>query len=443
MIYWANVFGSKGISEANLDGSGSGSDVNTGGATVNQPDGVAIDPATNKIYWANFAGGISEANLDGSGSGSNLNTTGATVASPAGVAIDPATNKIYWANGNGSTISEANLDGSGDGHDLNTAPVTPDHPDGVAIDPATNKIYWANLGSFTISEANLDGSGSGSTLNTTGATVVSPAGVAIDPATNKIYWANNGGNTISEANLDGSGEGHDLNTSGATVDHPAGVAIDPTANKIYWANGTGNTISEANLDGSGDGHNLSTAGATADDPSYPSLLELPTPAGAPKITGAGHVGSTLTCTGAGWEADELGGFLFRAPRMFGSVWQLNGTDIASTIGVTPLSSMTLAPSQPGGYSCGASATNQAGTSTQSSAQVQVSSIKPVLHCVVPKLQGKSLKVDRKKLREAGCKLGKVKGKKSRSAKVAKQSPKPGTVLAPGAKVNVKLGGGNL
>jgi hypothetical protein len=61
-------------------------------------------------------------------------------------------------------------------------------------------------------------------------------------------------------------------------------------------------------------------------------------------------------------------------------------------------------------------------------------------CLVPPLKRQNLKLDRKRLNKAGCALGKVKGKKSRSAKVIKQSPKPGKVLAPGSKVSVKLGG---
>jgi hypothetical protein len=61
-------------------------------------------------------------------------------------------------------------------------------------------------------------------------------------------------------------------------------------------------------------------------------------------------------------------------------------------------------------------------------------------CVVPKLTGKSLKSARKKLKKAECKLGKVKGQKSKRARIEKQSAKPGKVLAPGAKVNVKLTG---
>lgn len=60
-------------------------------------------------------------------------------------------------------------------------------------------------------------------------------------------------------------------------------------------------------------------------------------------------------------------------------------------------------------------------------------------CIVPKLKGKTLKADRKRLRKAGCALGKVRGERYRGAKVKKQTRPPGTVLPPGAKVGVKLG----
>jgi hypothetical protein len=62
-------------------------------------------------------------------------------------------------------------------------------------------------------------------------------------------------------------------------------------------------------------------------------------------------------------------------------------------------------------------------------------------CTVPKLKGKKLKASKKKLKKADCKAGKVKkrkGAKAASGKVVKQSPKPGTILPPGAKVKVTL-----
>ena len=65
------------------------------------------------------------------------------------------------------------------------------------------------------------------------------------------------------------------------------------------------------------------------------------------------------------------------------------------------------------------------------------------NCAVPNLKGKTLKAARRRARRADCKLDKVrrrKGATAKNAKVIKQSPKPGEVLAPGGKVNVKLGG---
>jgi IPT/TIG domain/PASTA domain len=59
-------------------------------------------------------------------------------------------------------------------------------------------------------------------------------------------------------------------------------------------------------------------------------------------------------------------------------------------------------------------------------------------CKVPKLRHATLKQARKRLKRAGCKLGKVSGPKSRSAKVVRQRPKPGTQLPEGSKVKVKL-----
>jgi hypothetical protein len=60
-------------------------------------------------------------------------------------------------------------------------------------------------------------------------------------------------------------------------------------------------------------------------------------------------------------------------------------------------------------------------------------------CVVPKLKGKRLKPGKKALRRSDCKVGTIKRRKGKQGKVVKQSPKPGTVLAPGTKVKVTLG----
>jgi hypothetical protein len=64
-------------------------------------------------------------------------------------------------------------------------------------------------------------------------------------------------------------------------------------------------------------------------------------------------------------------------------------------------------------------------------------------CSVPKLKGKKLKAAKSGAAAADCKLGKVKKKKgatARTGKVVGQTPKPGSLVAPGTAVKVTLGG---
>jgi 6-phosphogluconolactonase (cycloisomerase 2 family) len=360
-VYWTNVVNGT-ISFARLDGTGGGGQLNTMGATASSTSGVALDAAAGKIYWANLGNNtISFARLDGTGGGGQLNIAGATADSPRGLAIDPAGGKIYWANSVSSgSISFARLDGSGGGQ-LTTPGATAVDPDGVAIDPAAGKIYWANAGNNTISFARLDGTG-GAQLNITGATANTPVGVAVDPAAGKIYWANEVGNTISFARLDGTGGGAQLNLAGATVNGPYGVAIDPARGMLYWANNITGTISYARLDGTGGGGQLNLSGATtAPGALYAALLEVPSGAGAPAITGGSAAGSTLSCSQGQWAGDLLGSLLYRAPQSFGFQWSVGGTDIAGAI------ASSITASNGGDYSCRVTASNQAGGAAQTSA----------------------------------------------------------------------------
>src|SRR5215211_1808083 len=317
--------------------------------------------AADAVYWANFFGNeISFASLDDTGGG-DLTTTGATVDGPLGVAVDPAAGRIYWANSSPEIlpgkISSTSLDGAGGG-DLTTTGATVDGPVGVAVDPAAGRIYWANSGGDEISFASLDGSGGGD-LTTNGATVSFPQGVAVDSAAGRIYWANYGGDKISFASLDGSGGG-DLTTTGAKVSSPAGVAVDPAAGRIYWTNTAEYAVSFANLDGSGGG-DLVTTGATLEYPNFPALLERPSGAAAPLVSGGSAVGAPLCCSPGDWAADLAAAPLYRAPRSFAYAWSRDGAAIAGA------ATSSLTASEPGDYRCQVTATNQAGSATQTSA----------------------------------------------------------------------------
>lgn len=140
-IYWTNDdFGPGKISWANLDGSGGG-DLDTTGANMGRPWGLAIDTAGNRVYWTSYNGSIggegsvSWANLDGSGGGDlyTAASPGCGVDGPNGVAIDRAANKIYWANFGGNTLGSANLDGSGGCANISSAGATMAGPDEVAV----------------------------------------------------------------------------------------------------------------------------------------------------------------------------------------------------------------------------------------------------------------------------------------------------------------------
>jgi hypothetical protein len=63
-------------------------------------------------------------------------------------------------------------------------------------------------------------------------------------------------------------------------------------------------------------------------------------------------------------------------------------------------------------------------------------------CVVPSIKNKTLKVAKRLLRNRGCKLGhvkKVEASAKKEDKVLKQTPRPGKILAPGARVRINLG----
>ena len=98
--------------------------------------------------------------------------------------------------------------------------------------------------------------------------------------------------------------------------------------------------------------------------------------------------------------------------------------------------MAVAPAQAKVGSVGIIATTLAGESpTTSAAQFLYRG------CTVPSLAGKKLGPAKTAIRNAGCTVGKVskvKGPKKKKGKVTGQNPKAGRLLAPGAKVAIKL-----
>ena len=216
------------------------------------PEGVAVNPVTNKIYVANYCGDDSSC---GWGSvtvinGATLATTTVTVGSgPNAVAVNSVTNKIYVVNGCGNDIYCYTYDGTVtviDGATLATSTVSVGpgpHP--PVVNSLTNKIYVANycgtdsycsqyppypFGTVTVID--------GVTLATATVPVGnSPYALDVNPVTNKIYVANECGDdsycgsTATMTVIDGAS----LATTDVAIGGygPHAIAVNSVTNKIY------------------------------------------------------------------------------------------------------------------------------------------------------------------------------------------------------------------
>ncbi len=401
--------------------------------TWNVASGLAINPAGGRIYWTNYGDDgdlIRHAPLAGGGPVVTLYDSGHGVSHPFGLAIDPAAGQIYWSNGGDQKIQSAPLAGGGPVVTLYDSWHGVSGPSGMAIDPPGGQIYWADRGIATIRGAPLAGIAHGGrvvSLYGPGQGVGGPIGVAIDAAAGRIYWTNwywPAQGSIRGARLAGAGSVDTLYdwTGGG----PVGVAIDPNPaaperivlddaegfevgrwleegltwvgqlfsrpsgpGRIYWSKGGGGGVTP--VDNKIQGAPL-TVGGSVDTlygfpPSGPGALALlrgPVGTGPPTIKwefdldkgqfgglqfGGSHSGPLdrrLACSRGAWAPDLLGSLLYRAPQSFAYQWRLNATDIGGA------TTDHYTPTAPGSYSCRVTATNPAGSASQTSAAVAIS-----------------------------------------------------------------------
>ena len=233
----------------------------------------AIAPGTNIIATA--------AGLIGSGyAGDGGDAWRATLNEPKGVAVDPAGNLLIADTGNNrirrvdkqtnaiTTIAGTGAAGySGDGGQALSAAISA--PSGLAVDGAGN-IYFADSGNNVIRKINASGvittpAGTGTAgyngenIAATSAMLNDPRDVKLDNSGN-LYISESSGQRIRRVNtatglittLAGTGvagsSAENVPAQGAQVNFPSGLAIDPNG-VVYFAEAGGHRVRKIGLDG--------------------------------------------------------------------------------------------------------------------------------------------------------------------------------------------------
>lgn len=185
-------YGAGKIYRSNLDGS----NLQEFRSGVGDPNGLAIDYEMNQLYF-DTSNGIRRADLDDETLNQYEDFVTGQANDPDGIAIDPVTRKLFWNNYDGG-VWVKNLDGTGQ------AEIVPGGQGGGSIAVVGNRIYfdeYMGSGDIYLKSANFDGSGV-----TTLATGISRVvyGIAYEPEEEKIYWVDRNKRMIMRSNLDGS-----------------------------------------------------------------------------------------------------------------------------------------------------------------------------------------------------------------------------------------------
>lgn len=341
------------------------------------PEGIALDPATGEVYWAEGgAGEILAGSIAGSASSAGERAVVSGQSGPSGVAIDPISGKLYWADSGSGAIMSANLNGT----EASTLFTGEGKPMGVAVDPASGRLYWADLGSGEIRQGSVNGAQAGA-ARTLYEGESGPAGIALDAASGRLYWTDATGGEVRVGSVFGS-EAQSAATLYAGQSVPVGIAVDEQEGKLYWTDFGSGSIESAGLSGSVAGFPGAVVATGAEGPSFLALLSAPKGTSIPAITGSPSVDGTLSCSEGEWEADLPGASFYQAPEAFSYRWTRNG------VAIFQASSPSLLVGSPGSYVCEATASNAAGEATQSSAAVVVKPASPPVAAAQPlKIEG--------------------------------------------------------
>ncbi len=344
-----------------------------------ETEGVVLDPASGKLYWADEkTGAIMQASLSGQGTPSVLyqEPTTPTAARPDGLAIDPQTGSLYWTNEGSGEIREGEVSGTA----ARTLYSKEFEPVGITLDAATGTLYWADYTAGEI-RAGASGGGEAKTLYTEEISGKPDGlvGVAVDEGNGDLYWSNYTTRQIVAGSV--LGEGAAKSSVLYTEPEKAGVfglALEPASGTLYWADFESGQLRTGRVGGEKEvAASTLFAESPTDEPDFLDLLLAPSATAAPTLSGSAQVGHALSCSQGSWAADQPGSSLYRSPTSFTYAWLRDGSAIAGA------DSSSFTPSEGGSYTCQVSATNAAGSSASASAAVNVPAPAPSVTISAP------------------------------------------------------------
>ena len=267
-MYFSNL-GNDTILRANLDGTS----IETLLAGQYYVFSTVVDRTARKLYWTESLKGdpattapghwasIKRSNLDGSDMEVIL-SKGHGVIHPTDIKLDPATDKLYWADGgslfNGGRIYRANLDGSN--VELLIDVLSLRAPDfslangyefaqvwGLALDIPAGQFYWTDYFAGDIHRALLNGS----TIEQLVTGQTAARGIALDQLSGMMYWATgNFGNEIVRGDMNG-GQAEIIvdKDLGTRLKQPFNVSVDEASGHVYWTAMDTGKIQRSDLNG--------------------------------------------------------------------------------------------------------------------------------------------------------------------------------------------------
>ncbi len=215
-VYWTDNVTDR-LSRVDYDGTAA-TVLYTSADKLANPTGLAVDPSHGSLFWAEGAN-VRSCRLDGTG----VTTVVAGQANhqPSSVALDPASQRIYWTDIGTDAIRRADYNGA-NSTAIYSALDSKANPRGLAVDVANNKLFWAE--DLAIRSSALDGS----QVTTIVAGVVgmnAPDAIALDPVRRLLYWTDNGTDAVHVAGYSGT-PARVLFQNPDKFSNPQGIAID-------------------------------------------------------------------------------------------------------------------------------------------------------------------------------------------------------------------------